>query len=58
MLPEGWWRLSGGHAQRMMATITRLKLGLTLRMGVRNVPTQRRLYAAQWNRALKLMTSG
>ena len=56
-LREDWCHLSGGHAQRMMATINSLTLGLILRMGVRNVPRQRRLYAAHWNRALKLITS-
>lgn len=56
-LREDWCHLSGGHNQRMMATINSLVLGLMLRMGVRNVPKQRRLYAAHWDRALKLLTS-
>ena len=56
-LREAWCHLSGGYTQRMMATINSLTLGQMLRMGVRNVPRQRRLYAAQWNRALNLITS-
>ena len=56
-LREDWCHLRGDHAQRMMATINSLTLGLMLRIGVRNVPRQRRLYAAHWDRALKLLTS-
>ena len=56
-LREDWCHLRGGHTQRMMATINSLTLGLMLRMGVRNVPRQRRIYAAHWDSALKLLTS-
>lgn len=56
-LREDWCHLSSGHTQRMMATINSLTLGLMLRMGIRNVPKQRRLYAAHWGQALKLITS-
>ena len=56
-LREDWCHLSSGRTQRMMATINNLILGLLLRIGVRNVPRQRRLYAAHWERALKLITS-
>ena len=56
-LREDWRHLRGDHAQRMMATINSLTLGLMLRIGVRNVPRQRRLYAAHWTKALKLITS-
>ena len=54
---EDWCHLRLGHAQRMMAAINNLVLGLLLRRGVRNVPRQRRRYAARWNEALKLITS-
>ena len=56
-LREDWCHLDGHHAQHMMATINNLTLGLMLRIGVRNVPRQRRLYAAHWDSALKLITS-
>ena len=56
-LREDWCHLRLGHSQRMMATINNLVLGLLLRRGVRNVPQQRRRYAAQWNEALKLITT-
>ena len=54
---EDWCHLRLGHAQPMMAAINNLVLGLLLRRGVRNVPRQRRRYAARWNEALKLITS-
>ena len=54
---EDWCHLSMGHAQRTMAAVNNLVLGLLLRRGVRNVPQQRRRYAARWNEALKLITS-
>jgi len=56
-LREDWCHLRMGHTQRMMAAINNLVLGLLLRRGVRNVPQKRRLYAAHWNQALKLITS-
>ena len=56
-LREDWCHLRLGHTQRMMAAINNLVLGLLLRRGVRNVPQQRRRYAARWNEALKLITS-
>ena len=56
-LREDWCHLRIGHAQRMMAAINNLVLGLILRRGVRNVPRERRRYAARWNEALKLITS-
>ncbi len=56
-LREDWCHLRIGHAQRMMAAINNLVLGLLLRRGVKNVPKQRRLYGANWNKALKLITS-
>ena len=56
-LREDWCHLRLGHSQRMMATINNLVLGLMLRRGVRNVPQQRRRYAAQWNEALRLITT-
>lgn len=56
-LREDWCHLRLGHSQRMMATINNLVLGLMLRRGVRNVPQQRRRYAAQWSEALKLITT-
>ncbi len=54
---EDWCHLRLGHAQHMMAAVNNLVLGLLLRRGVRNVPQQRRRYAARWNEALKLITS-
>ena len=56
-LREDWCHLRSGHTQRMMAAINNLVLGLLLRRGVKNVPQQRRRYAAHWNEALKLITS-
>ena len=56
-LREDWCHLRFGHTQRMMAAINNLVLGLLLRRGVKNVPQQRRRYAAHWNEALKLITS-
>ena len=56
-LREDWCHLRIGHAQRMMAAINNLVLGLILRRGARNVPRERRRYAAHWNEALKLITS-
>ena len=60
-LREDWCHLRLGHTQRMMAAVNKLVLnlvlGLLLRRGVRNVPRQRRWYAARWNEALKLITS-
>ena len=56
-LREDWCHLRLGHAQRMMAAINNLVLGLLLRRGVKNVPQQRRRYAARWDEALKLITS-
>ena len=56
-LREDWCHLRMGPSQRMMAIINNLVLGLMLRRGVRNVPQQRRLYAAQWNEALSLITT-
>jgi predicted transposase YbfD/YdcC len=60
-LREDWCHLRLGHGQRMMAAVNNLVLnlvlGLLLRRGVRNVPRQRRWYAARWNEALKLITS-
>ena len=56
-LREDWCHLRLGHTQRMMAAVNNLVLGLLLRRGVRNVPRQRRWYAARWNEALKLITS-
>ena len=56
-LREDWCHLRLGHTQRMMAAINNLVLGLLLRRGVKNVPQQRRRYAARWNEALKLITS-
>ena len=55
-LREDWCHLRFGHTQRMMAAINNLVLGLLLRRGVKNVPQQRRRYAAHWNEALKLIT--
>ena len=54
---EDWCHLRLGHTQHMMAAVNNLVLGLLLRRGVRNVPQQRRRYAARWNEALKLITS-
>ena len=54
---EDWCHLRLGHTQRMMAAVNNMVLGLLLRRGVRNVPSQRRRYAACWNEALKLITS-
>ena len=54
---EDWCHLRLGHAQRTMAAINNLVLGLLLRRGVSNVPRQRRRYAARWDEALKLITS-
>ena len=56
-LREDWCHLRLGHAQRMMAVVNNLVLGLLLRRGVSNVPQQRRWYAARWDKALKLITS-
>ena len=56
-LREEWCHLRLGHAQRMMAAINNLVLGLLLRRGVKNVPQQRRRYAARWDEALKLIIS-
>ena len=56
-LREDWCHLRLGHTQRMMAAINNLVLGLLLRRGVKNVPQQRRRYAARWDEALKLITS-
>ena len=56
-LREDWCHLRLGHAHRMMAAVNNLVLGLLLRRGVRNVPRQRRRYAARWDEALKLITS-
>ena len=56
-LREDWCHLRLGHAQRMMAAINNLVLGLLRRRGVKNVPQQRRRYAARWDEALKLITS-
>ena len=56
-LREDWCHLRLGHTQRMMAAINNLVLGLMLRRGVKNVPQQRRRYAARWDEALKLITS-
>ena len=56
-LREDWCHLRLGHAQRMMAAINNLVLGLLLRRGVSNVPQQRRRYAARWIEALKLITT-
>ena len=56
-LREDWCHLRLGHAQRMMAAINNLVLGLLLRRGVNNVPQQRRRYAARWDEALQLITS-
>ena len=56
-LREDWCHLRLGHTQRVMAAINNLVLGLLLRRGVKNVPQQRRRYAARWNEALKLVTS-
>ena len=56
-LREDWRHLRSGHAQRMMAAINNLFLGLLLRRGVRSVPQQCRRYAARWDEALKLITS-
>ena len=47
-LREDWCHLRLGHTQRMMAAINNLVLGLILRRGVKNVPQQRRRYAARW----------
>ena len=41
----------------MMAAINNMVLGLLLRCRVRNMPSQRRRYAAHWNEAFKLITS-
>ena len=57
-LREDWCHLRLGHGQRMMAAVNNLVLGLLLRRGVSNVPQQRRWYAARWDEALKLITSG
>ena len=54
---EDWRHLRLGHAQRMMAAGNNLVPGLLLRRGVSDVPRQRRRYAAQWDEALKLITS-
>ena len=56
-LREDWCHLRLGHAQRMMAAVNNLVLGLLLRRGVSNVPQQRRRYAARWIEALKLITT-
>ena len=56
-LREDWCHLRLGHAQRMMAAINNLVLGLLLRRGVNNVPQQRRRFAARWDEALQLITS-
>ena len=56
-LREDWCHLRLGHAQHMMAVINNLVLALLLRQGANNVPQQRRRYAAQWDQALKLITS-
>ena len=56
-LREDWRHLRSGQAQRMMAAINNLVLGLLRRRGVKSVPPQRRRYAAHWDEALKLITS-
>ena len=56
-LREDWCHLRLGNTQRMMAAVNNMVLGLLLRYGIRNVPSQRRRYAAHWNEALKLITS-
>lgn len=56
-LREDWCHLRSGHTQRMMAAVNNPVLGLLLRRGVKNVPQQRRRYAARWDEALKLITS-
>ena len=56
-LREDWCHLRTGHAQHMMAAINNLVLGLLLRRGIKNVPRERRRYAAHWNEALKLITT-
>ena len=54
---EDWRHLRLGHAQRVMAAVNNLVLGLLIRRGVSNVPWQRLRYAAQWDQPLKLITS-
>lgn len=56
-LREDWCHLRMGHAQRMMASINNLMLGLLAKHKVSNVPKARRRFSAYWNEALELITS-
>lgn len=56
-LREDWCHLRMGHAQRMMASINNLVLGLLAKHKVSNVPQARRRFSAYWNEALELITS-
>lgn len=54
-LREDWCHLRMGHAQRMMAAINNLVLGLLAKRKVNNVPQMRRRFAAHWHEALELI---
>jgi predicted transposase YbfD/YdcC len=54
-LREDWYHLRMGHAQRMMAAINNLVLGLLAKRKVNNVPQMRRRFAAHWHEALELI---
>lgn len=56
-LREDWCHLRLGHAQRMMAAINNLVLGLLSIRKVSNVPQIRRRYSAYWGEALELILS-
>lgn len=56
-LREDWCHLRMGHAQRMMAAINNLVLGLLSIRKVKNVPQIRRRFAAFWREALELVIS-
>lgn len=54
-LREDWCHLRMGHAQRMMAAINNLVVGLLAMRRANNLPQMRRRFAAYWNEALDLI---
>lgn len=54
-LREDWCHLRVGHADRAMALLNNLILGLLARLGYRNVPEARRYYAAHLEQAVRLV---
>jgi len=54
-LREDHSQLRMGHAAQVMAVINNLVLGLLLRQGVKNVPQERRRFAAHPHEALRLI---